>query len=89
MCNLFYDFFKIKGDKNCINTAVIIIEPPINTDKGGFSFINIQAHSGPNTASVSIIIPTMADGVVLAPIVIKIKPNPSWKKPARNPRNIS
>ena len=34
-------------------------------------------------------IPTMADGVVLAPIVINIKPKPIWKKPARKPKKIS
>jgi len=34
-------------------------------------------------------IPTTADGVVLAPIVMNIKPNPTWKKPAKNPKNIS
>ena len=42
----------------------------------GFSLTNIQAHIGPRTASVNIIIPTIAEGVVLAPIVINIKPKP-------------
>ena len=51
--------------------------------------MNNQAQNGPNTASVSIIIPTIADGVVLAPIEIKIKPKPSWKNPAKKPRKIS
>ena len=51
--------------------------------------MNNQAHRGPRTASVSIMIPTIAAGVVLAPIVIRIKPNPSWKKPARKPKKIS
>ena len=58
-------------------TAKIIIDPPTKTDKGGFSLTNIHAHSGPNTASVIIIIPTIAEGVFLAPIVINIKPNPN------------
>jgi len=34
-------------------------------------------------------IPTKAAGVLLAPIVIKINPKPSWINPARNPKNIS
>ena len=49
---------------------------------GIVSFINNQAHKGPNTASVNIKIPTIAEGVVCDPIVIKINPNPIWKKPA-------
>jgi len=51
--------------------------------------MNIQAHNGPRTASVNIMIPTMAEGVLRAPIVIKIKPNPNCKEPARKPRKIS
>ena len=51
--------------------------PPINTPVGGVSFINIQAHKGPNTASVNINMPTIAAGVVCDPIVIKINPNPT------------
>ena len=51
--------------------------------------MKIHAHIGPKTASVNIMIPTNADGVRLAPIVIKIKPKPNWKNPARNPRKIS
>ena len=70
-------------------TAKITIVPPIKATKGGFSCKKIQAHIGPRTASVSIIIPTKADVVVLAPIVIKINPNPTWKKPAINARKIS
>ncbi len=56
---------------------------------GGCSFINNHAHKGPSTASVSIMIPTIADGVRWAPIVIKIKPNPNCKNPAKNPKKIS
>ena len=44
---------------------------------------------GPNTDSDNIIIPTIAEGVDLAPIVIKINPNPTWKNPAKKPRKIS
>ena len=44
---------------------------------------------GPRTDSDNIIIPTIADGVVLAPMVINIKPKPTWKKPARKPKKIS
>ena len=68
---------------------MITIEPPIKTKIGGFSFANIQAHIGPRTASVNIIIPTKAEGVDRAPIVINIKPKPNWKKPAKNPKKIS
>ena len=35
------------------------------------------------------IIPTIAEGVVLAPIVINIKPKPIWKNPAKKPKKIS
>ena len=34
-------------------------------------------------------IPTRAEGVVFAPIVININPKPTWKKPATNPKNMS
>ena len=70
-------FLAINLSKNCIIIAVITIDPPIRTEIGRFSFANNQAQKGPNTASVNIIIPTKADGVDLAPIVIKIKPNPN------------
>ena len=83
------DFSFDKREKNCKKTAKIIIPPPNNTKNGGFSFANNQAHRGPKTASVNIIIPTIAEGVFLAPIVIKINPKPIWKKPAKKPRNIS
>ena len=33
--------------------------------------------------------PTIAVGVVRAPIVININPKPTWKKPAKKPRKIS
>ena len=56
---------------------------------GGISFINNQAHKGPNTASVNIKTPTTAEGVVCDPIVIKINPNPIWKKPAREAKKRS
>jgi len=56
---------------------MITIEPPIRTKSGGFSLTNIHAQNGPRTASVSIIIPTNAEGVDLAPTVIKINPNPN------------
>ena len=50
--------------------------PPIITLIGGISFINNQAHKGPNTDSVSIKTPTTAEGVVCDPMVMKINPNP-------------
>ena len=66
-----------------------MIAPPISPNIEGLSLTNKNAHTGPNTDSESIIIPTMAEGVVLAPIVINIKPKPTWKKPARKPKKIS
>ena len=66
-----------------------MIEPPIKTLTGGISFINNQAHKGPKTDSVNINTPTIAAGVVCEPIVIKIKPNPIWKKPAKKAKNKS
>ena len=60
-----------------MRTANITIKPPIQTTMGGFSFKKIQAHKGPRTASVSIIMPTKAEVVDLAPIVIKINPIPT------------
>ena len=54
-----------------------MIDPPIITISVGISFIKSHAHKGPSIASVNIIIPTTAEGVDLAPIVINIKPNPN------------
>ena len=56
---------------------------------GGISFIKSQAHNGPKTDSVSIKIPTTAEGVVWDPMVIIINPKPIWKVPAKNPKNRS
>ena len=63
--------------------------PPINPNVEGLSLTNKNAQIGPRTDSDNIIIPTIADGVLRAPIVIKINPKPTWKKPARNPKKIS
>ena len=63
--------------------------PPIKPNIDGLSLTNKKAHIGPRTDSDSIITPTIADGVLRAPIVIKIKPKPTWKKPAKKPKNIS
>ena len=41
-----------------------MIAPPIMTVIGEISFMKSQAQKGPNTASVNIIIPTTAAGVV-------------------------
>ena len=51
--------------------------------------MNNQAQSGPKTASVNIMIPTRAEVVFLAPIVINKNPSPTWKVPAINPRKMS
>mgnify|MGYP007081644083 CR=1 FL=1 len=66
-----------------------MVAPPIKANEDGVSLININAQSGPKIDSDNIIIPTIAEGVVLAPIVIKMKPNPTWKQPAKNPKKIS
>ena len=66
-----------------------MIAPPINAKVEGLSLTNKKAQTGPKTDSDNIIIPTIADGVVLAPMVINIKPNPTWKKPAKKPKKIS
>ena len=67
----------------------MIMHPPNKTKNGGFSLANNHAQRGPKTASVNIMIPTIAEGVLLAPIVIKIKPKPIWKNPAKKARNRS
>ena len=66
-----------------------MIAPPINPNVEGLSLTNRKAQTGSKTDSDNIIMPTIADGVVRAPIVININPNPTWKKPAKNPKNIS
>ena len=74
---------------DCNKIENIIIPPPINTLNVGISLINNQAHNGPNTASVSIKIPTVAEGVVCYPIVIRINPKPIRKKPASEAKKRS
>ena len=66
-----------------------MIAPPINPNIEGLSLTNRKAHIGPKTDSDNIIIPTIAEGVVRAPIVININPKPTWKKPAKKPKNMS
>ena len=65
--------------KNCSNTtAVSTIEPPIKTNNEADSRLQTSRPTiGPRTDSVNIIIPTKAEGVDLAPIVISIKPKPN------------
>ena len=46
--------------------------PPTSANTDGLSLTNKKAQRGPKTDSDNNIIPTVADGVVLAPIVIKI-----------------
>mgnify|MGYP006120676039 CR=1 FL=1 len=66
-----------KAENSCSNTADKIIEPPINAKVDGLSLTNKKAQIGPKTDSDNIIIPTIAEGVVLAPIVININPKPT------------
>ena len=58
-------------------TAKRIIAPPISPYIEGLSLTNMKAQMGPSTDSDNIIIPTIAEGVVLAPVVINIKPKPT------------
>ena len=66
-----------------------MIAPPINPNIEGLSLTKRNAQIGPKTDSDNIIIPTIADGVVRAPIVIKINPKPTWKNPAKKPKIMS
>ena len=63
--------------------------PPINPNIDGRSLTNKKAQIGPKTDSDNIIIPTIAEDVVRAPVVININPKPIWKNPATNPKKIS
>ena len=76
-------------DENWSKTANKIIIPPINVNNDTRSPANKKAQTGPKTDSDNIITPTIAEGVDLAPIVINIKPKPTWKKPAKKPKKIS
>ena len=55
--------------------AEIITAPPINTLKGGISFKNTQTQIGAQRVSININSPTVAEAVVLEPIVMQIKPS--------------
>ena len=66
-----------------------MIAPPINPNNEGLSLTNKKAQRGPKTDSDNMIIPTIAEGVVLAPVVININPRPTWKQPATKPKKIS
>ena len=55
--------------------AEIITTPPINTLIGGISLRNNQTHRGPHSVSINIRRPTVAEAVVLDPIVMQINPN--------------
>ena len=57
--------------------AKIIIDPPIKTLNGGISFRKIHTQIGANKVSDNINKPIVAEGVVLEPIVIQIKPKAS------------
>ena len=48
-----------------------------NPNNEGFSLTNKKAQRGPKTDSDNMIIPTIAEGVVLAPVVININPRPT------------
>ena len=65
------------------------MEPPIKTLNGGISFKNNHTQTGAKIVSVSINNPIVTERVVLEPIVIQIKPKPSWGTPNKNPIKIS
>ena len=69
--------------------AKMMTVPPRNTLIGGISLRNNQTHSGPHSVSINIRRPTVAEGVVLDPIVIQINPNANWGTPNKNPIKIS
>ena len=48
--------------------------PPMNTLIGGISFKNNHTHKGPHKVSINISKPTVAEAVVLEPMVIHINP---------------
>ena len=66
-----------------------MINPPISTLAGGISLKNNHTHIGANMDSISINNPTITAGVVLEPIVIKIKPNANCGTPSKNDSQIS
>ena len=55
--------------------AEIITAPPINTLKGGISFKNSQTQMGAQRVYININSPTVAEAVVLEPIVMQINPS--------------
>ena len=72
-----------------MTTAERIIIPPMSTLTGGISLKNSQTHIGANIDSISINKPTITAGVVLEPIVIKIKPKANCGTPSKNDNQIS
>ena len=74
---------------NCNKTPDNIIPPPIKVKSEGNSLANKYVQTGPRMDSESMITPTIAEGVLRAPMVINIKPKPTWKKPAVKPSIIS
>ena len=61
----------------------------MNTLKGGISFRNNHTHKGAKIVSVSINKPIVTERTVLEPIVMQIKPKPSWGTPNKNPIKMS
>ena len=65
--------------------AEIMTTPPINTLIGGISLKNNHTHRGPHKVSINISKPTVAEAVVLEPMVIHINPSANWGTPSKNP----
>ena len=63
--------------KTEVKQQIRIIAPPIKVNNEGRSAANKKAQTGPKTDSDNIITPTIAEGVLRAPIVINIKPKPT------------
>ena len=59
--------------------------PPINTLIGGISFKNNHTQIGAHKVSINISKPTVAEAVVLEPMVMHINPSASWGTPNKNP----
>ena len=72
-----------------MTTAERIIIPPMSTLTGGISLKNSQTHIGANIDSININKPTITAGVVLEPIVIKIKPKANCGTPSKNANQMS
>ena len=54
-----------------------MMAPPINPHNEGLSLTNTNAQKGPKTDSDNMLIPTIAEAVVLAPFTLTLTPTPT------------